>query len=117
MFWIPEKLRSVGLKFYRQRRNLSFGLLFPGHMLSFWIKPGYLHYPLQPWAPEEGGRHCLLFESVEAARSYESSATLCCINWICDKQNKFTFSNYMACCSGLLPSYRYVLHPLYRQPR
>lgn len=66
MFWIPEKLRSVGLKFSRQRRNLSFGLLFPGHMLSFWIKPGYLHYPLQPWAPEEGGRHCSLFESVEA---------------------------------------------------
>ena len=66
MFWAAEKLRSVGLKFCRQRRNLSFGLPFPRHVLRFWINPGHFHYPLQPWAPEERGRHCLLFESVEA---------------------------------------------------
>lgn len=63
MFWAAEKLRLVGLKFPGQRRNLSFDLPFPGQMLSLWIKPGCLHYPLQPRASEERGRHCLLFEA------------------------------------------------------
>lgn len=34
MFWAAEKLRSVGLKFSRERRNLSIGLPFPGQMMS-----------------------------------------------------------------------------------
>lgn len=45
MFRASEKLRLGGLKFCRHRRSLSFGLPPPGHMASFWIKPGYLHYP------------------------------------------------------------------------
>lgn len=81
MFWAAGKLRSFGLKFSGQRRNVSSGLPFPGHMLSFWIKPGYLHYlelltekeaPLVVW--KRGGTFS------QTAESYESGTTKNCVN-------------------------------------
>lgn len=100
MFGAAEKLSSVGLKLSRERRNLSFGFLFPGQHAELLDKTRVFALSPVTTGPEERGRHCLLFESVEAPPLGQLKAV-----------------SPTACCSRPPPFYRNELPPLDRQPR
>lgn len=59
MFGAAEKLSSVGLKLSRERRNLSFGFLFPGQNAELLYKTRVFVLSPATTGPEERGRHLL----------------------------------------------------------
>lgn len=105
--WAADKLRSVGLKFPRQRRNLSFGLLFPGQMLSFGINPGYLHYSLAPTGSWKK-RETLGVDCNQLHKGCESRPMDYCPNWRCDKQTQLAFSSLWLAAQGCYLSTGYA---------